>query len=373
VADNAVRTIVEAWQRMLLWLPEAELTSLLGPDLTPRLLGRLLVLGGALWPRTTELHEIPSETVPAERAFLFGYFSTVWSGRGDVVEIGPFLGGTTRAIALGMLANPACAPASRLHTYDRFDAYHVTDDLRRQLQPLVARGALPAGALDALGPRASFLDVFQRLHAGRDYGARIVARRAALRSGADDPVAAELRFALPDGLHAEAVFVDGCKSWFGTREFMAEVAPRLAPGAALIFQDYGWYTCFWLPAFVQSFADRFELFAHVHHTYAFRMVKPLAKDEVEASFPATPEALGRGALEALLGRAEEDAARRDDLYGVLAARLQRVGALAYIGARDAARAELSDLRAQRAFHAHRDMIAAASRSPTYRPEGSVLL
>jgi hypothetical protein len=49
------------------------------------------------------LDAIPSETCPLERRYLYRLFSTFWDPSGDVLEVGPFLGGTTRAIAMGMM------------------------------------------------------------------------------------------------------------------------------------------------------------------------------------------------------------------------------------------------------------------------------
>ena len=70
-----------------------------------------------------DLDSLPSETTPSERRFIYNYFAHWWPGEHDVLEIGPFLGGTTRAIGYGMLANHRRKPSTRLHTYDRFRLY----------------------------------------------------------------------------------------------------------------------------------------------------------------------------------------------------------------------------------------------------------
>ena len=69
-----------------------------------------------------EIDKIPTQTTRREREFLFNFFANQWSGTGDVVEVGPFLGGTTRMIALGMISNPRFGNDS-LHTFDKFDGY----------------------------------------------------------------------------------------------------------------------------------------------------------------------------------------------------------------------------------------------------------
>ena len=50
--------------------------------------------------------ELVSAASVNERRFLLRFASTFWDGEGDVFENGPLLGGTTRGLALGMLANP---------------------------------------------------------------------------------------------------------------------------------------------------------------------------------------------------------------------------------------------------------------------------
>ena len=52
------------------------------------------------------LTELPSATTVGERWFFHNYAAHLWSGAHDIFENGPLLGGTTRAIGIGMLANP---------------------------------------------------------------------------------------------------------------------------------------------------------------------------------------------------------------------------------------------------------------------------
>lgn len=91
-------------------------------------------------PLAEFLSEIPSETSIAERQLLFNLFAQRWDGHGAVVEIGPFLGGTTRAIASGMGHNLARSETALLHTFDRFDAYYSAEQLRQTIEPLVKNG-----------------------------------------------------------------------------------------------------------------------------------------------------------------------------------------------------------------------------------------
>jgi hypothetical protein len=128
-------------------------------------LGALVSEGGALGASLALATEssLPSETPQAERRFLYRFFATLWEGRGSVLEVGPFLGGTTRAIALGMMDNPRRPSGARLYTHDRFGEYYDSDSLTRLLEPLFARGLLDESLRGALA-RRSFKDVFDALH-----------------------------------------------------------------------------------------------------------------------------------------------------------------------------------------------------------------
>jgi len=95
------------------------------------------------------LDAIPSETTPSERRFLWQFFASIWDGAGDVLEVGPFLGGTSRAIARGMLDNPRYK-GGRLLTYDKFTNYHSEETLRSFLSPLVENGTIEAGLVESL-------------------------------------------------------------------------------------------------------------------------------------------------------------------------------------------------------------------------------
>ena len=54
-----------------------------------------------------------------EKRFLVWLTAQRWTGRGHVVEMGPWLGGSTACLATGMRANPARADW-KLHVYDMF-------------------------------------------------------------------------------------------------------------------------------------------------------------------------------------------------------------------------------------------------------------
>ncbi len=363
--------IADAWERSIRLFGPGVATELLGKDVSPRLVGRLLVQAASTPAREERLDEVPSETTPAERRFLSSFFERWWDGESDVVEIGPFLGGSTRAIATGMMLNPARDPSKRLYTFDCFSDYYKPDALKATLEPLFQRGTLDRASLEDACAAGTFLEIFRGIHGAQDYGALIVAIQAQLAATPEEEARLQNPLRLPAELRPGAIFIDGCKSWYGTRIFMLEVSLRALPGAYVIFQDYLWHTCFWIPAFVAEMAEYFELVAYVDGTYAFQLQASLVPDEIERRFPACIDSNGRGHIDRIFDRLQQDASSRSDTFALFRHSLQHAAALAYLGDRDDARRRMLDLAANPGFAAYRESVEAALANPAYRPEGVI--
>jgi hypothetical protein len=141
-----------------------------------------------------------------------------------------------------------------------------------------------------------------------------------------------------------------------------------------VFQDYGWFSCFWLPAFVGALADHFRLVANVDDTYAFELVRPLDAETVRARFPRHPRDFGREIFDDLFTMARADAGARSDVHGIVALTIQHAGALAYLGLLDEARTRIAAMLDQPEFALYRRrFIENALESPTYTPEGPIFL
>ena len=288
------------------------------------------------------LDQIPSQTTRAERRFLYHFFSQLWTGQ-NVLEVGPFLGGTTRAIALGMLDNPRRAPQAGLHTYDRFRYYMNGQSLRDLIGPLVANGELAERDVAEIGESADFEAIFNRLHGKHEYNRLIRCVNGPLPDLPEEVAAGAHLFRTPPGIAFDAVFIDGCKSWFGTRYFMQAVVPQAQVGAWFIFQDYAHHPCFWLPAFMGTFGDFFHLGLYVDSTYAFQLRRPLTAQDIQARFPESPDAWDEKQFETLFRRLIQEACDRDDPRTQIVYAIQWAAALAYVGKKAAARRVLDDL------------------------------
>ena len=359
----------------------------LGPALSPKLLGHLFATPPPADPSlAARIDQLPSATAPGERWLYFNVAAHLWSGRADLLENGPLLGGTTRAACLGMLANPRRSAGARLHTYDWFRTQPgrdgVDSDLAAlvpadQLDGLVRRGLLSPPTLERMHAERDFEPVFRELHAGHDYSPLLGVHRASLPDLPDDVEGAADLFSLPAGSDVEIAFVDGCKSWFGTRWFLDALAGANRPGSLVVLQDFGWHTCFWISSVIGLMLDRVRLIAYNGTTYVFEFPDGLTPDDV-ARIPASPEELGGAGFDELYSQLLEWAWELDDSWLLLALTLQHAGALAYLGYREEARRSITAVMERREYGAthapaatHRPMalklIRDARRTPTYHP------
>jgi predicted O-methyltransferase YrrM len=211
-----------------------------------------------------------------EKRYLYWLGRSAWSGRGDVVEIGPWLGGSTVCLAAGMRASGHDA-RGRLHVFDNF--------IWRRF--MSRRAPLP------IEPGDSFEPYFHENV--RDYADVVDASARALPDEAieSDREAAGKRFAegeripvldaLPGG-SVEIVFIDGAKSWRGMRHLLGILRDRLIPGTSLIVcQDFKYWGTYWVPAMMMRLGDRVTPVHNVHSatTVTFRLDAPIAGEFVD--------------------------------------------------------------------------------------------
>jgi hypothetical protein len=264
--------------------------ALLGDDVFPKSFGRVLSHCEDELILSPSLDSIPSETTPSERRFLYNFIKYFWEGNNDILEIGPFLGGTTRAIALGMLHNSKRHPASLLYTFDKFDEYYSPDSLLKFTDPLFQKGEIPPELRTKISSSQKFKDLFQMIHKKHKYSTIINAQVGILRdTSGENKYPIESYFSAPLNTKIGIIFVDGCKSWYGTKHFMIEMCTATTAGSYYIFQDYCWYTCFWISAFVELFADYFGFVGSVDNTYTYFLKKPLKDEVIHTRFPDSPE------------------------------------------------------------------------------------
>lgn len=334
------------------------------------LLGELSTISDA--SRDAFLQEIPSETTLGERQLLFRLFKDQWAGAGHVVEIGPFLGGTTRAIAWGMAQNPRLTPGAELHTFDRFGPYYTPENLRQMVAPVVERGALDAVEADRLCHLGGFLALFEAIHRPHDYFRLIRVHDSPLPDRPEEVDSSQALACFENDHELGGLFIDGCKSWASTHYAMRYLLPRTRLGAPVIFQDFGWYTCFWISAFAHALGDFLAWETHVDSTYVFRLKKPVTTADVVRRFSKAPEAMTAPFFKRAHAALLERCRAANDRRGELIAHLHLVAALITIGRKREAADVLKALDVQR-FAAFVGMIRGCIKSPTYRPGGQQIL
>jgi len=361
IQDWLKYSLVTEWPERL--VPDSYLRKFLGGE---KPIGASLALHHLDRDAEVQLDLIPSETTTSERRLLYLFFRFIWPGKHHVFEVGPFLGGTSRAIAMGMQANVNRDAAARMIISDRFSFYHTREALEAILKPLFDRGVLSAADRNLIGEQASFREIYRRIHEKSSYFPLMHIRdqvlpdlpEAASQSGLVD-LAAEGTFS--------AFFVDGCKSWYSTKYFMVQSARSAAPGATYIFQDYAWHTCFWIPMCVALLKEHFQLIMYADATYVFSLVKPLHADDVERTIPDEPQQLDRAVVTSLFAELIRQARERQDDRGVVSLQIQQAGLLAYCGDKGEARRLLDALINHPDAAGYESVVAKARQVPTYYP------
>ncbi len=377
--DSAqIESNITEFRRNVCLIQAAGLADLYGNAAFPSFLGRSLAMmtgstAAADEKLTRYLSQFPTETTVGERKFLFNFFLNFWDGRDNVLEVGPFLGGTSRAIAMGMMHSANRTERVKLYTYDKFRDYYRPDQLLETLAPMFAAGILNDQARKAIQESNSFKEVYELLHSGQDYSDLVVAQTGILPDAPEQTIDADDLFALPEDRRYSAVFVDGAKSWFGTKRFMQQALTHTKPGSYYIFQDYGAHTCFWIPVFLELMKEHFKLIAHVDHTYAYQQLNSLTGEDVDGVFPDSPHDISPTDFGRIFRSLYDQALEYDNTYTLLNYQLQHAAALAYIGLEDEARERIVDLLKTPHAMRYRHWICNALETPTYRPDGNVKL
>ncbi|MBT5229607.1 MAG: hypothetical protein HOM11_04955 [Methylococcales bacterium] len=362
---------VETWYQGLLkqfsmFTPPSTISSLLGNEVGAKTWAKLLAFSKPMPAHDKLIHGIHSELTDFERKFTYGFFSEVWSGQKNVLEIGSFLGSSSRAMCLGMLMNQKRVPGVKLYTYDKFDTYYTNDEQFNFLQ-----GQVPESALNTFRETGSFKECFDYYHSGQEYSHLLEADYGVLPGKPEDVGSLQNCFKLEEGIEFDAVFVDGAKSWYGTKYFFQTIAAHVKPGAFIIFQDYGHYPCFWLSTFVALLKHNFRLAMNIDNTYTFELIAPLDAEEIDVNFPDHPRDLAPDIYEQIYIQEMREANVRSDTYAFLSLSLQYAAALAYIGQIDEAKMKILRLAAQPYFADYMGMIQQALKTPTYSPDGAV--
>jgi len=181
---------------------------------------------------------IPTMLSRSEIDYLHWLTSTQFSGRGRILDLGCFFGGSTMPLATGLAANVSANHKPNILTYDSFimDA----DTVPR----------FPVG----LGDGDSFRPIFETYL--REHLPRITIREGwlptSLKPGDD-------RRLYPEQEPIEILFIDIAKLWPVHDTILRVFGPHLIPGVSTIIQqDFKHHGTYWLGIHMYQLRDCFE-------------------------------------------------------------------------------------------------------------------
>jgi hypothetical protein len=265
---------------------------------------------------------IPTMITREEIRYLRWLTEALWDDSGHVVEMGPWLGGSTFCLAAGMRARSS-ETRHKLHVFDSFE----WREFMSERSPLkVANGASFEPHFQAnLAPFADL--VVSKCAVLPD---ELLATDASLAEYRQAEAKEQARFAWRDG-PIQLLFVDGAKSWTGMRHLLLETAPSWIPGKTiLVCQDYKHWGCYWVTALTELLSHRLRVI-HViqRNTVAFVVQSQPSAAEL-ASLPSFEAASVPQTLQ-LIESAALRLSRQGDRGGASVVRLGKVPFLVHQG------------------------------------------
>ncbi len=200
------------------------------------------------------LHLFHGMTSASEQAYFQWYAKHIYTGSGEIVDLGCWLGSTTIPLAIGLVKNPnSKASAGKIYAYDNFIWQSWMDES-------VAGTPLDGKYQDG----DSFLEEFsKRIGPGKD--------RIRVHAG-------DLRQIAWDGGKIEFLLIDAMKSWELANSIVRAFYPALIPGSSFVLhQDFAhWYTS-WIHLLHYRFRQYFDMAYDIPHSTSivFKLRKSL--------------------------------------------------------------------------------------------------
>ena len=220
-----------------------------------------------------EIRHVKTMLSAEELGLLYSLARDTYTGQGEIVDGGAFLGGSTLALATGLRDNSQVAVKNgRIHSYDLFVA-------------------------DAFAPQ--FLGDWPIGSSTRPYYDRVIAPHAPLVQVHEGDITT---FPWPADIAIEILFIDIAKSWAINDFLLQHFFPRLIPGVShVIQQDYHWTHVPWLSVTMELLADHVTYLGSMPWaTAVYRWERPLEP----GALPARLLDLGAPRLRSLAERAQ---------------------------------------------------------------------
>ena len=181
------------------------------------------------------MNQTAAMIAPREAAYLERYARDEYSGRGELVDLGCWMGATTLALARGLDANRQSAVAARkVQAFDRFIWEPWMDQF---VADTPYKGRFQSGD--------SFAEVFLDQTAGWRH-------RIDLHAG-------DLLRLAWSGQPIEFLFIDAMKSWELAQAITRTFFPCLVPGlSTVVHQDFGHFGTYWIHLVMYRLRHFFE-------------------------------------------------------------------------------------------------------------------
>ena len=214
------------------------------------------VLGVSKTPTTPPGAIYLGMTVKSEQTFCRQYTRDRYTGAGEIVDLGCWLGATTIAFSKGLRKNQQLAPEAklkRIHSYDLFQ-WHPTMDREVKGTPLEGKFQPGESFLSEFEERTNLNEAHFTVHAGD----------VSLHPWAHGKI--------------ELLFVDAMKSADTARVIVRDFYPHLIPGVSIVaHQDFAHFFTGWIHVIQYRLRDYFEFDSEVKRscTVLFKLKKPI--------------------------------------------------------------------------------------------------
>jgi hypothetical protein len=196
-------------------------------------------------------------TTIEEQNFLENYASTLFSGKGEIVDLGCWLGSTTIPLAKGLSQNNReRAKLRKIHSFDLFRWEDYMEDC--------VRGT----------------SIHARFHQGDSFLEEFL-ERIAPWSNLIKIYPGDLHQTSWNGEEIELLLIDAMKSWELSRDILKNFFPFLIPGTSYMFQqDFAHYYTSWIHPIHYRLREYFSLVSALPNSYGFvfQYIKQIPED-----------------------------------------------------------------------------------------------
>jgi len=198
-----------------------------------------------------------------EKQYLRNYASQDYTGLGEIVDLGCWMGATTTELAIGLQSNPnPVVHSHKIHAFDLFIWYPWMDSC--------VKGTPLEGKYQ---PGENFVQDFLENIAPWQQNVEVHAGDLTQKHWSAGPI--------------EFLFIDAMKSWPLANSIIYKFFPALMPGKSIIVQqDYTYFLTYWIQLVMYRLRDYFEPVYDVPYSpsLAFRYTREAPKELFEVTY-----------------------------------------------------------------------------------------